>query len=330
MEVTLQKEKLAAVDYNFPESLKASWGSPELEAVNVATFQINVGKLCNQACLHCHVEAGPRRTEIMTRSTMEEILRALDQTQGVTTADITGGAPELNPDFRWLVGQLKERGLHVIDRCNLTVLLEPGQEGLLDFLVAHQIEVVASLPHFAASRTDKQRGQGVFDRSIDALQKLNAAGYGREEKLKLNLVYNPGGLLLSPNQKELEREFKKQLFDRYGIVFHSLYCINNMPISRFLDSLIRAGRFEDYMNLLVSAYNPATVGGLMCRYQVSIGWEGSLYDCDFNQMLELRARPIGHIRDWDAERFISRSIVTANHCYGCTAGNGSSCGGEIS
>ncbi|MBE7439005.1 MAG: arsenosugar biosynthesis radical SAM protein ArsS [Spirochaetales bacterium] len=328
MEVTVQREKLAG-SYNFQDRLQESWGS-NLQAVNISIFQINVGKLCNQACLHCHVEAGPKRTEIMTRSTMEQILTALDQTPGVTTADITGGAPELNPDFRWLVTRLKERGLHVIDRCNLTVLFEPGQEDLLDFLADNEVEVVASLPHFAAARTDRQRGQGVFDKSIDSLQKLNARGYGRDGGLKLNLVYNPTGLLLSPNQKELEREFKKQLLDRYGIFFHSLYCINNMPISRFLDSLIRAGRFQDYMDLLVSAYNPATVAGLMCRYQVSIGWEGSLYDCDFNQMLELKSNPIGHIRDWDAQRFASRFIVTASHCFGCTAGNGSSCGGEIS
>jgi radical SAM/Cys-rich protein len=233
----------------------------------------------------------------------------------------------LNPGFRYLARRSRELGKHVIDRCNLTILEEPGQEDLGEFLAGLRVEITASLPHFSAANTDRQRGKGVFEKSVSALRKLNALGYGTV--LPLNLVYNPVGLFLSSSQRQLEREFKEKLLSDFGIVFHNLYCINNMPINRFLESLERRGKFQEYMDLLAGAYNPGTLEGLMCRHQISVGYEGSLYDCDFNQMLEIKAAPVGHIRDFTPESFLERSIQVHNHCYGCTAGAGSSCGGEV-
>lgn len=312
----------------FNESLAESDLFP-LTATGIEIFQINVGKLCNQTCKHCHVDAGPDRTEMMTRETADLCLRAIEQC-GAGTVDITGGAPELNPQFRYLVEESKKRGRHVMDRCNLTVLLIQGQKDLGRFLADHQVEVVASLPYFLAEKTDAQRGDGIFDKSIRALRLLNDLGYGREGSgLKLNLVYNPTGAFLPPDQAALEKDFKLELDQRYGVAFNSLYTITNMPISRFLEFLQGAGLYDRYMTRLISAYNPAAAAGVMCRNTLSVGWDGRLFDCDFNQMLDL---PVGfgaptHIRDFVAGKLENRRIETGRHCYGCTAGAGSSCGG---
>ena len=277
-----------------------------LTAASLATFQINVGKICNQACRHCHVDAGPKRTETMTRAIVDECLRVIRATPEIQTVDITGGAPEMNEFFRLLVTESRAAGKHVIDRCNLTILETPGQADLAGFLAQQQVEVIASLPHFAASRTDNQRGKGVFEASIRGLRQLNALGYG--DTLPLHLVYNPTGLFLSSSQEQLEREFKRELETRHGVRFNNLYCINNLPISRFLESLIRADKFEDYMNVLHRAFNPATVAGLMCRHQVSVGYDGRLYDCDFNQMLNLKvASKVKHIKDYNEDLLQDRS-----------------------
>jgi radical SAM/Cys-rich protein len=312
----------------FDHSLETSGLFP-LTATGIQVFQINVGKLCNQTCHHCHVDAGPDRTEIMTRETAELCIAALART-AIPTVDITGGAPELNPNFRYLVTESKRLGRHVMDRCNLSVLLLPSQSDLADFLAAHRVEVVASLPYFLRENTDAQRGEGVFERSIEALHKLNALGYGKESSgLTLNLVYNPTGAFLPPSQRALEADFRRELGRRYGVVFNQLYTITNMPISRFLEFLLRSGNYDRYMQRLIQAYNPSAAAGVMCRYTLSVGWDGVLYDCDFNQMLDL---PVSfgapaHIREFGSGELYSRRIVTGQHCYGCTAGAGSSCGG---
>ena len=314
----------------FEEKMRAAGLFP-LHATGITVFQINVGKLCNQTCHHCHVDAGPDRKEIMTRETAELCIRALART-AIPTVDITGGAPELNPNFRWLVEQARALGRHVIDRCNLTVLLLAGQADLAEFLAQHQVEVIASLPYYRASQTDAQRGRGVFDKSIAALRKLNALGYGREGTgLALKLIYNPVGAFLPPKQAAIEAQFKRELAREHGIVFNHLYTITNMPISRFLEFLLETANYEGYMERLVNAFNPAAAAGVMCRYTLSVGWDATLYDCDFNQMLDL---PTGngaprHIRDFDASALDHRRIVTANHCYGCAAGAGSTCAGSI-
>ena len=300
-----------------------------LIATGIEILQINVGKLCNQTCKHCHVDAGPDRTENMTAETADLCLAALAATD-IATFDITGGAPELNPNFRRLVAEAAGLGRHVIDRCNLSILLVPSQRGLAEFLAEHHVEVVASLPYFLAERTDAQRGEGVFDKSIEALRLLNSLGYGEEGSgLHLNLVYNPTGAFLPPPQAAVEADFKRELRDRHGVAFNSLYTITNMPISRFLEFLLRSGNYDRYMQKLIQAYNPAATAGVMCRNMLSVGWDGTLYDCDFNQMLEL---PVGfgapaHIRDFARSALNRRRIVTARHCFGCTAGAGSSCGG---
>lgn len=314
----------------FAESLAESGLAP-LTATGISVFQINVGKLCNQTCGHCHVDAGPDRREVMTRETAELCVAALRST-GIPTVDITGGAPELNPNFRWLVEQSRLLGRRVMDRCNLSVLLLSSQTDLAEFLAAHQVEIVASLPYYLEQQTDAQRGAGVFDKSIEALKKLNALGYGRENSaLRLDLVYNPVGAFLPPAQRTIEADFKRELARRHGIVFNSLYTITNMPISRFLDFLLRSGNYDRYMEKLINAYNPAAAEGVMCRYTLSVGWDGALYDCDFNQMLDL---PLGygapaHIRDFNSALLDRRRITVGQHCYGCTAGSGSSCGGAV-
>ena len=314
----------------FDEKMRSAGLFP-LTATGITVFQINVGKLCNQTCHHCHVDAGPDRKEIMTRETAELCLHALAQTE-IPVVDITGGAPELNPNFRWLIEQARALERHVIDRCNLTVLLLAAQADLAEFLAQHRVEVIASLPYYRAAQTDAQRGAGVFDKSIEALRKLNALGYGREGTgLLLNLIYNPVGAFLPPKQESIEAQFKRELERQHGVVFNRLYTITNMPISRFLEFLLQTGNYEGYMERLVNAFNPAAAAGVMCRYTISVGWDGTLYDCDFNQMLEL---PTGfgaprHIRNLDVEALNRRRIVTANHCYGCSAGAGSSCAGSI-
>ena len=300
-----------------------------LHADGIAVFQINVGKLCNQTCGHCHVDAGPDRREVMTRATAEECIAALARS-AIPTVDITGGAPELNPNFRWLVEQARALGRHVIDRCNLTVLLLPSQADLGEFLAQHRVEVIASLPYFRPAQTDAQRGDGVFARSIAAIRQLNALGYGQPDSgLELNLVFNPVGAFLPPKQAAIEAQFRRELERREGVLFNHLYTITNMPISRFLEFLLASGNYEAYMERLVAAFNPAAVPSVMCRSMVSIGWDGALYDCDFNQMLDLPVATDvpGHVRDFDVARLGARRIVTRNHCYGCTAGAGSSCGG---
>jgi radical SAM/Cys-rich protein len=302
-----------------------------LRATGITVFQVNVGKLCNQTCRHCHVDAGPDRTESMSRETAELCIEALAKTD-IPTVDITGGAPELNPNFRWLVEQSRVRGRHVMDRCNLSVLLLPSQSDLPKFLASHKVEVIASLPYYRASQTDAQRGNGVFEKSIEALRMLNALGYGQEGTgLSLNLVYNPVGAFLSPKQEAIETQFRKELRNRHGIEFNHLYTITNMPISRFLEFLVESGNYDGYMERLANAFNPVAAAGVMCRYTISVGWDGTLYDCDFNQMLDL---PVDygapkHIRDFDPVLLHQRQIVTRKHCYGCTAGAGSSCGGAV-
>lgn len=302
-----------------------------LRATGITVFQINVGKLCNQTCRHCHVDAGPDRTESMTRETAEQCIQALAKTD-IPTIDITGGAPELNPNFRWLVEQARALDRHVMDRCNLSVLLLPSQADLGEFLVKHHVEVVASLPYYRASQTDAQRGAGVFEKSIEALRLLNRLGYGRSGgELALNLVYNPVGAFLPPKQEAIEAQFKKELRSHYGVEFNRLYTITNMPISRFLEFLVESGNYEGYMERLANAFNPTAAAGVMCRYSLSVGWDGTLYDCDFNQMLDLpvdHGAP-SHIRDFDPAQLHRRRITTRNHCYGCTAGSGSSCGGAV-
>jgi radical SAM/Cys-rich protein len=312
----------------FDDALAAA-GLHPLHATGIEVLQINVGKLCNQTCGHCHVDAGPDRRETMSRQTAEQCIAALAATD-IPTLDITGGAPELNESFRFLVERARDLGRHVIDRCNLTVLLLPSQRDLVDFLAAHRVEVIASLPYHRPAQTDAQRGAGVFARSIEALRKLNAAGYGRPGSgLALNLVFNPAGAFLPPRQAAIEAQFRGELERRHGVVFDRLYTITNMPISRFLEFLLRSGNYEAYMERLASAFNPAAACGVMCRTMVSVGWDGSLYDCDFNQMLDERVGfgAPAHVRDFAADRLRERRIVTGNHCYGCTAGAGSSCGG---
>lgn len=314
----------------FAETLAAS-GCPPLRSSGVQVLQINVGKKCNQTCRHCHVDAGPDRREVMSRETMRDCLEAVARA-GIPVVDITGGAPELHPGFRWLVREARDLGAQVIDRCNLTILLAPGFEDLPEFLAQQRVEVVASLPCYLAENTDAQRGEGVFDRSIEALQRLNALGYGRPESgLSLNLVFNPVGPKLPPDQSGLEATYRRELRSRYGIEFTRLFTITNMPISRFLDDLVRSGAYERYMDLLVGAFNPAAVDGLMCRTTVSVGWDGRLFDCDFNQMLDLpiTAGLPRHIREFDLRSLAHRPIATQQHCYGCTAGSGSSCQGAI-
>jgi radical SAM/Cys-rich protein len=314
---------------SFDEKLAAHGLS--LRAASVETLQVNVGKLCNQACKHCHVDASPARTEIMTRETAEQVLAAVRRFR-IPTLDITGGAPELNPSFRHLVTEGRRAGAHVLVRHNLTVMFEPGQCDLPEFFREHGVEVVSSLPYFLEQQTDAQRGRGVFEKSVEALRRLNAVGYGREGgALRLNLVYNPVGAFLPPAQVSIERDFKRELLARYGVTFDQLYTITNMPIRRFLEYLRRSGNEERYMRKLVEAFNPATVEGLMCRTLISVDWTGKLYDCDFNQMLELSVAPerAQTIADFDPSAFAARRVVTGAHCFGCTAGAGSSCGGAV-
>jgi len=309
-------------------------GFETLQPRGIEIFQMNLGKLCNMACRHCHVDAGPDRTqENMNRETIEACLAVLDQTQA-HTVDLTGGAPELNPHFRYLVDQCVQRGKQVIDRCNLTVLLLPPLADLPHWLAERGVEIVCSLPHYRAFNTDKQRGDGTFAQSIEALKRLNAAGYGQgDPQRRLTLVTNPVGAILAGNQSRAEQDWKNALWNQYQIQFDRLIALNNMPISRFLEWLAESGNLDGYLEQLVNAFNPATIGGLMCRHTLSISWDGFIYDCDFNQMLDLKARygngdPL-HIQDFRPDQVHQRTIQTDRHCFGCTAGCGSSCGGAI-
>ena len=317
-----------------PFSHTLSANALSLQRRTLHTLQVNVGKLCNQTCRHCHVEAGPRRREIMTRETAVRIVELMDAkgAENLETVDITGGAPELNSHFRYLASQARARDLRVIDRCNLTVLFQPDQEDTAQFLADRDIEIIASMPCYARKNVEQQRGQGVFDASIRALQLLNRLGYGQPGGSRiLNLVYNPVGPFLPPDQEELEGDYHERLREDFGIAFNHLFTITNMPIKRFLYDLKHADELEEYMTLLVNSFNIQNLDNLMCRDLISIGWDGQIYDCDFNQMLEI---PMANTPQtiWDIvslESFNQGSIALADHCYGCTAGAGSSCGGQL-
>ena len=297
------------------------------------TLQVNLGYLCNQSCLHCHVNAGPNRTELMDLGTIETILQVLRERR-IGTLDLTGGAPEMNPHFRALVTQARKLGVRVIDRCNLTILFEPGYEDLAQFLADQKVEVTASLPCYSQDNVDRQRGDGVFDKSIAALQQLNTLGYASPDSgLILNLVYNPQGAVLPPAQSALQADYQRELHTRFGIAFNRLYVVTNMPIQRFGSTLISKGTFASYMTLLKNSFSAANVASLMCRTLVSVDWQGYLYDCDFNQMLAMPMRLKGsgrsHVRDLLLQTVDGLPIAIADHCYGCTAGQGSSCGGAL-
>ncbi|MCU0368170.1 MAG: arsenosugar biosynthesis radical SAM protein ArsS, partial [Cyclobacteriaceae bacterium] len=308
-----------------------SLGLYPLKSSKIEIFQVNVGYMCNQTCKHCHVDAGPDRKEIMTRETMQLCLEVLEKSK-IHTLDITGGAPEMNPDFRWFVSEAHARGVkEIIVRSNLTIIVaNPKYYDLPEFFKQHKVRVVSSLPFYNAGKTDRQRGEGVFKDSIDALHRLNEAGYGQADSgLILDLVYNPVGAFLPGSQAQLERDFKNELKQHFNIDFNSLFTITNIPISRFLDFLIESGNYEEYMEKLVNAFNPAAVGGVMCRNTISVDWEGFLYDCDFNQMLGLKTTQSSaqHLSEFDLTKLENRTIITGQHCYGCTAGAGSSCQG---
>ena len=316
--------------------LLAATDFPPLRRAGVSTLQVNLGYRCNQRCLHCHVNAGPNRTEAMDADTVALLLRVLARLQAhqPTTLDLTGGAPELNPHFRALVQDARALGVQVIDRCNLTILSEPGQAGLAGFLAAQRVQVVASLPCYSVANVDRQRGDGVFARSIAGLQALNALGYGQDGSgLLLNLVYNPQGAVLPPPQAGLQADYQRELFQHFGIRFNQLFVLANMPIQRFGSTLVSQGTFAGYLQLLRGAYQPHNLATVMCRTMISVDWQGDLYDCDFNQMLGLPARLAGsprpHLRDLLAQDAAGEAIRTADHCYGCTAGQGSSCGGAL-
>ncbi len=314
----------------FAGSLAAA--SRDLRRARTEILQINVGKLCNLTCIHCHVNAGPKRREIMTRETADRVIDWLADTD-IPTVDLTGGAPEMMPDFRHIVSRIRAlpRPRHIIDRCNLTILLEPGYEDLADFMAANEVEIIASMPCYSAENVNEQRGNGVFDASIAALQKLNAIGYGRDERLPLHLVYNPNGAYLPGPQAALEGDYKRELGAHFGITFDRLYTITNLPVSRFASWLRHNGKYDAYLDLLVSAFNPATIDGLMCRNTISVGWLGEVYDCDFNQMLGMQFRNGKLLTLWDIDpaQLEGRPIATGEHCFGCTAGAGSSCGGAV-
>lgn len=306
---------------------------PSIERDKLTTVQVNLGYLCNQQCLHCHVNAGPKRKEIMGAETAQQVMEYTRQS-GATTLDLTGGAPELNPHFRWLVEQARDAGIDVIDRCNLTILLEPGQEDLAGFLAEHEVSITASLPCYLEENVDGQRGKGVFGNSVRALQRLNELGYGKDDRLPLNLVYNPVGPYLPPSQASLEADYKKHLYDNYGVEFTSLLTLANMPIQRFGSTLISKGEFNQYMALLHEAHQDSNLDNVMCRFLISVDWQGYIYDCDFNQMLKLPMlfgnKPKTHITDLMGKDLQGNPIVVMDHCYGCTAGQGSSCGGALS
>ena len=315
----------------FEQTLRQHGLSP-LAATSLDVLQVNVGRLCNQTCRHCHVDAGPDRREIMPRDVMRACLDVLRR-HPFSTLDVTGGAPEMNPHFRWFVAQARPLVARIIDRCNLTILTANGFDDLPEFLAGHRVEIVASLPCYLESNVDAQRGDGVFAKSLEALRRLNGLGYGQPGgRLILNLVYNPLGPSLPPDQAGLAEDYHRELATRYGIVFNELFALANLPISRFLDDLLQSGRYEQYQQKLIEAFNPAAAEGVMCRNTLSIDWQGRLFDCDFNQMLDLQLEPTAPrtIFDFEPSTLSNRRIVTGRHCYGCTAGAGSTCQGAIS
>jgi radical SAM/Cys-rich protein len=304
----------------------------QLRRTRPEILQVNVGKLCNLTCVHCHVNAGPKRKEIMSRQTIDRIIDWLARTE-ILIVDLTGGAPEMIPDFRHFIKRAKELtpSRHVIDRCNLTILLEPGYEDLPDFLATHKVEIIASMPCYCPENVNAQRGEGVFEGSIKALQLLNWRGYGKTIDLPLHLVYNPVGAFLPGPQAELEADYKRELKKHFGIVFNRLYTITNLPIARFASYLRHNNKLKEYMQLLIENFNPATIDGLMCRNTISVGWRGEVYDCDFNQQLGMQWENGRRLFLWDVdpEKIANREIMTGDHCFGCTAGAGSSCGGAL-
>lgn len=329
-QLDLLSDSEAAGVVDFKDRLSQQGALP-LRPRTIDVLQLNLGYMCNQTCKHCHVDAGPDRKEIMTRETMVECLEAVANSP-VKSVDLTGGAPEMNPNFRWFVAEMSKLNVRITVRCNLTIIVANKKyHDLPSYYKNHGVEIISSLPYFAASRTDAQRGEGVFDRSIKALKMLNAVGYGTDDRLQLNLVYNPSGAFLPGNQETLEQQFKQKLMKGWGIAFNNLLSITNLPISRFLEYLVAADKYETYMAELAAAFNPAAAEGVMCRNTLSVGWDGALYDCDFNQMLEMQLSENmpRHIRDFDWHALVNREIQLANHCYGCTAGAGSSCGGAI-
>jgi radical SAM/Cys-rich protein len=306
---------------------------PDIRRGRLTTIQANLGYVCNQTCFHCHVNAGPNRKEIMHRETGDDVLALIDRAR-IETLDLTGGAPELNPHFRHLVASARAMNVDVLDRCNLTVLLQPGQEDLAEFLAEHHVTIIASLPCYLEENVDAQRGDGVFEGSLGGLRRLNALGYGqRNSGLKLHLVYNPQGPQLPPRQDSLEAAYREYLGNQYGIVFNQLFTIANMPINRFAKTLIRKGEYNSYMQTLRLAHQDANLEQVMCRSLVSVDWQGFVYDCDFNQMLHIplgaEGRPRRQIRDLDPLKLVDAHIAVADHCFGCTAGQGSSCGGAL-
>ena len=313
--------------------LLANSDFPAVSRKPLEILQINLGYLCNLSCVHCHVNAGPKRTELMNDETLQQVL-SFARASGIHTLDLTGGAPEMHPSFRELVSEARKQDMKVIDRCNLTILQEPDYTGLAEFLAEHQVEIVASLPCYLEENVDKQRGKGVFKDSLAALQQLNRLGYGQaHSQLQLNLVFNPQGAVLPPDQQTLEQAYKRHLQQEYGIVFNKLYAIANMPIQRFGSTLVSQGRFDEYLALLHNSFRPENLDNLMCRNTISIDWQGYVYDCDFNQMLAMplaatrKSRP--HITELSLSDLNDAPIATAAHCYGCTAGQGSSCGGAL-
>ncbi len=304
---------------------------PSIRRSRLNTLQVNLGYLCNQQCLHCHVDASPRRTEIMNRKTIDDVIDFMDK-QRIATLDLTGGAPEMNPHFKDLVQAARAREVHVIDRCNLTILEQQGYEELAAFLAHNSVEIVASMPCYLEQNVNAQRGAGVFENSIRGLQQLNASGYGRDDSLVLNLVFNPQGANLPPSQQELEPAYKKVLLERYGITFNNLFTLTNMPIKRFGSALLSTGKFESYMQTLKLSHKDENLESVMCRNLISIDWQGYVYDCDFNQMLGLdlgAGNGKTHLRDIIESDINNQPIVVMDHCYGCTAGQGSSCGGAL-
>jgi len=306
--------------------------SQPLVRARAEILQINLGKLCNLTCNHCHVNAGPKRKEIMTRETLDRVVDWFADSD-IPTVDLTGGAPEMIPHFRYLIKRLRALTprRRILDRCNVTILEEPGYEDMADFLCNHEVEIIASMPCYSAENVNAQRGEGVFDASIAALQKLNRFGYGRREDLPLHLVYNPNGAFLPAPQAALEGDYKRELQSHFGIDFHHLYAITNLPVSRFASWLKQNGKYEEYLELLVTSFNPATVSGLMCRNTINVGWGGEVFDCDFNQMLGMQwnnGKPL-YLWDINATTVEGRTIATGDHCFGCTAGAGSGCGGSV-
>jgi radical SAM/Cys-rich protein len=303
---------------------------PQITRLSLKTLQVNLGYKCNQSCLHCHVNASPKRTEMMNKHTIDEVI-SFSYQNNVGTVDLTGGAPEMNQYFEYMIKKLREKNIHIIDRCNLTILEEKGMSRMIDFLAEHEVEIVASLPCYKDINVDAQRGKGVFTKSIKALQRLNKKGYGMNKKLMLNLVYNPQGAELPPKQTELELEYKSYLLENYNILFNNLFTITNMPINRFGSTLISKKMFHSYMDLLKSTFSQIAKENVMCRNLLSIDYEGYVYDCDFNQMLGIDiSNKKTHITDIKKDELVNKIIATGDHCYGCTAGSGSSCGGVIS